>query len=364
VSREAIKKKLKEIEIFRYPNVVGYSERIHKRIRKGQIVDEDVIRIYVENKVEETALKPSEVIPKSITIDGKEYKTDVVKIGKVKKLDSLDPKQKWRPAPAGVSTGRADMLNAGTVGWYVVDEDGNIYAISNNHVWANENKGVRSDPLVQPSRIDGGDPVNDTLYLLYDFVPISFTSNNTVDVAIATITSLRNVYMSILNVGGIAGKRIPEVNELASKMGRTTGLTTGTVIDTNATLQVGYDSGTATFEDTIVINGNNIVQAGDSGSPVFTSQNEFIGLLFAGSDDGSNLIACKYTNIERELSTRLNKKVNVLIANSSPPFFRPITIANTQTAINEALQFAMMIAIIVLVFTSVKGVEFQATTKK
>jgi len=364
VSREAIKKKLKEIEIFKYPNVVGYSEHIQKRIRKGQIVDENVIRIYVEKKVEETALKPSEVIPKSVVINGKEYRTDVVKIGKVKKLDSLDPKQKWRPAPTGVSTGRADILNAGTVGWYIVDEDGNIYAISNNHVWANENKGVRSDPLVQPSRIDGGDPVNDTLYLLYDFVPISFTTTNTVDVAIATITSFQNVYMSILNVGGIAGKRIPAVGEKASKMGRTSGLTTGNVFDTSATLQVQYDSGIATYEDVVVINGNNIVQAGDSGSPVFTTNNEFIGLLFAGSDDNSNLIACKYTNIEQQLSTKLNKKVHVLIANSYPPFFRPIVYTNTQNLVGESIQLLMLLAIIGLMFTSVKGIELQAITKK
>ena len=364
MSKEAIKKKLKEIEIFRYPNVVGYSEQIHKRIRKGQIVDEDVIRIYVENKVEETALKPSEVIPKSITIDGKEYRTDVVKIGKVKKADSLDPKQKWRPAPTGVSTGRADERSAGTVGWYMVDEDGNIYAISNNHVWAKENLGKQGDPLVQPSTLDGGDPSTDVVYLLYDFVPISFTSSNTVDVAIATITSFQNVYMSILNVGGIAGKRIPAVGEQASKMGRSSGLTTGNVFDTSATLQVQYDSGTATFEDVIVINGNNIVQAGDSGSPVFTSQNEFIGLLFAGSDDNSNLIACKYTNIEQQLSTKLNKKIHVLIANSYPPFFRPIVYTNTQTMVSESIQLVMLLAIIGLMFTSVKGVELQAITKK
>ena len=35
-------------------------------------------------------------------------------------------------------------------------EDGSVLMLSNNHVLANENKGKRGDPILQPGNIDGG----------------------------------------------------------------------------------------------------------------------------------------------------------------------------------------------------------------
>jgi Trypsin. len=319
-----IHRAVKSHRILSYPNVVGYSNQLMPRIRRGVVIpEEQCIRIYVQRKVPEAQLKPSEIIPKKITLeDGREVCTDVVEIGRLRKLQLLDPKKRWRPSPTGVSTSRADIAATGTIGWFVVDEDGEVYIMSNNHVWANENRSARGDLLIQPGQVDGGDPERDVLFTLYDFVPIDFAGGlNTVDVAIATINDLSNVYMSILNVGGVTGKRVPGVGESVSKMGRTTGLTSGTVIDSSATVQVAYESGLAVFTDVIIVQGERVVGAGDSGSPVLTAGNEFVGLVFAGNDNGSTMVACKYTNIERALSDRLGKKLHVLVANSYPPFF-------------------------------------------
>jgi hypothetical protein len=322
---EIIRRAVEKANIHKYPNVVGYSNKLMPRVRRGVVIpEEQCIRIYVEKKVPESKLSPSEIIPKKVKLEtGEEVCTDVVEIGKIKKLQQLDPKQKWRPSPAGVSTGRADEISAGTIGWFIVDEDGEIYAISNNHVWAKENQGRPGDPLVQPGRLDGGDPNKDVVFELLGFVPINFSGGeNKVDVAFARIIDFSNIYTSILNIGGISGKRVPGIGETVSKMGRTTGLTRGSVIDDAATLAVLYDNGTATFTDAIVAQGDNIIRGGDSGSPLLTSRGEFAGLVFAGGDDGRTLVACKYNNIEQGLTAVMGKKARVLIANSYPPFFR------------------------------------------
>jgi hypothetical protein len=311
------------------------------RIRKGKVIHEEkCVRVYVAKKVPEHQLKPSEVIPKALKLeDGKEICTDIVEIGVLRKVQQLDPKQRYRPSPTGVSTGRADEISAGTVGWYVVTENGDVLAISNNHVWAKENAGKSGDPLLQPGRLDGGDPSKDVVFTLADFIPIDFTgAQNTVDVAVATPVSYANVYMSILNIGGVTGKRIPDLNEKVKKMGRTTGVTEGTVIDTSATVKVLYDTGEALFADVVLVEDS--IKAGDSGSPVLTSDNKFAGLLFAGSE--TDYVFCKYNNIEAQLAQRLGKKVFALIANSYPPFFRETVVQVVQADYRSLLSVLLI----------------------
>ncbi len=356
---EEIHRAIKDANILKYPNVVGYSNQVMPRIRKGVVIhEEQCIRIYVEKKVPESQLKHSDIIPKRIKVGDKEVCTDVVEVGRIRKLQLLDPKQKWRPSPAGVSTGRVDEQSAGTIGWFMVDEDGEVYVMSNNHVWAKENLGSRGDLLVQPGLLDGGDPENDVLFKLYDFIPISFTGKyNKVDVAIATINDISNTYMSIINLGGVTGKRVPVVGETVTKMGRSTSLTSGAVTDNSATLQVEYDSGIALFTDVILARGDNIINPGDSGSPLLTSDNKFVGLVFAGNDSGSLLVACKYSNIEYELSSKLNKKIRVLTVNSYPPFrYEKEVQVVYRTTLSHLLMFGVALITMISVYDAVKDV--------
>ena len=337
--REVIEKHGREL--LKYPNVIGFSNIPQPRIRKGKVIPEErVLRVYVTRKVSREQLKPSELIPPEI----KGVKTDVVEIGRIRKLQGF--RERYRPTPAGVSTSRADQTAVGSIGWFMVDEDGNIYLLSNNHVWANENNAAQGDKIVQPGVFDGGDPENDVIAELYDWIDIDFTGNpNTVDVAIATPLDLSQVYTSIMVLGGVTGKADPQQDSKAKKVGRTTGYTEGIITDASATLNVDYDTGTALFQDVFIVQGEDvIVQGGDSGSPVLDEQGRFLGLLFAGSDDGKTLVACKASNIESAFQSKLAKKIWILLANAWPPFQREIQIQKVYPSSLEvmAMSFNMM----------------------
>jgi hypothetical protein len=67
-----------------------------------------------------------------------------------------DPTARFsRPVPIGVSTGHPN-ITAGTIGARVSDGQGNTYALTNNHVYADVNKASIGDNVLQPGPIDGG----------------------------------------------------------------------------------------------------------------------------------------------------------------------------------------------------------------
>ncbi|MHC4356499.1 MAG: Nal1-like putative serine protease, partial [Planctomycetota bacterium] len=218
--------------------------------------------------------------------------------GKPDKGGGNDPTaRQGRPVPIGVSTGHAD-ITAGTIGCRVTDGV-NVYALSNNHVYANENlanAGLNGDPVLQPGPYDGGASPADYLGMLYDFVPIDFSGgDNVVDAAIASTTTdlLGNATLS--DGYGTPKSTTAEatINQKVKKYGRTTGQTKGQVYAINATVNVGYDSGVARFVNQIIITPGNFSAGGDSGSLVVVDdkkgRNEGpdhlrpVGLLFAGS---------------------------------------------------------------------------------
>ena len=191
-----------------------------------------------------------------------------------------------RPVPIGVSTGHPD-ITAGTIGCRVVDEAGNVYALSNNHVYADENRASLGDNVLQPGKYDGGVNPRDAIGTLYDFQPIVFSrrANNTIDAAIA-LCSTKTLGNSTTSYGTPSSTIMAATLGLVvKKHGRTTGLTIGQVDAINATVLVTYDSGTARFVKQIVITpGTAFCQGGDSGSLIVTeSNNNPVGLLFAGS---------------------------------------------------------------------------------
>ncbi len=104
------------------------------------------------------------------------------------------PTDWWpRPVPIGVSTGHPN-ITAGTIGARVTDGT-NVYALSNNHVYADENNAIIGDNVLQPGSFDGGVDPDDAIGTLFDFEPILFDgSNNTIDAAIARSSTslLRN----------------------------------------------------------------------------------------------------------------------------------------------------------------------------
>lgn len=192
-----------------------------------------------------------------------------------------------RPVPIGVSTGHPD-ITAGTIGCRVT-KGGTVYALSNNHVYANENLASIGDSVLQPGTYDDGVDPDDAIGTLYEFEPIVFhpRARNTIDAAIALATTdmLDNATPS----GGYGTPNSTTaaayVNQLVKKYGRTTILTEGKVYALNATVRVGYSSGTARFVGQIVITPGDFSAGGDSGSLIVTDDEACnpVGLLFAGS---------------------------------------------------------------------------------
>ncbi len=203
----------------------------------------------------------------------------------------VDPTARFdRPVPIGVSTGHP-AITAGTIGCRVIgNTTGNVYALSNNHVYANENKANLGDNVLQPGTYDGGVDPDDAIGTLADFEPIVFhpRANNTIDAAIALTTTgmLGNATPS--DGYGTPSSDIFEgdlLNLEVQKYGRTTGLTTGQVTGINATVRVRYSSGSARFVGQIIIEPGGFSAGGDSGSLIVTNDESCnpVGLLFAGS---------------------------------------------------------------------------------
>lgn len=74
------------------------------------------------------------------------------------------------------------------------------------------------------------------------------------------------------------------VGDAVKKTGRTTGITTGRIVGVNATSRVGYEEGTATFRNQIVIQAASgaFSAGGDSGSLIVSQDLRPVALLFAG----------------------------------------------------------------------------------
>ena len=212
-----------------------------------------------------------------------------------------------RPVPIGVSTGHPD-ITAGTLGARVIDENGNVYALSNNHVYANVNDAGIGDNALQPGTYDGGIDPDDAIGTLFDYEPIDFSlfGSNAMDAAIvlttpgevgtATPADGYGTPNSIIWGDSDSDGEFDNVNDLlglpVKKFGRRTGLTHGQVSEINATINVCYDNCNniffaylARFVDQIVITPGGFSDGGDSGSLIVTDDENHnpVGLLFAGS---------------------------------------------------------------------------------
>lgn len=212
--------------------------------------------------------------------------------GKGKPGAAFDRTARYRPAPIGVSTGHPD-ITAGTIGARVRDVAGNVYALSNNHVYANVNAANIGDNVLQPGTFDGGIDPADTFGTLWDFEPLRFSifEVNYIDAAIALSSEAE-----LSNATPPDGYGLPKTQPIAAainmpvkKYGRTTGLTTGTISDIHVFTIVGYGPDFYLwFDDQIMVSGRGFSGGGDSGSLVVANsaadERRPVGLLFAGSD--------------------------------------------------------------------------------
>jgi hypothetical protein len=201
----------------------------------------------------------------------------------------IKPTDYARPAYVGMSTGNANECASGTIGAKIL-KGGSYYALSNNHVFARQNAANGAETIYQPGRYDLGCSTGSQYAwaTLSTWEPISFNGTNKADVALAELNSASDLNGSTPPGGyGSPSSTLAEatVSMAVKKFGRTTGLTTGTVVGIDVTVRVQYSSGIATFVDQIQIRGDKgaFSRGGDSGSTIVTQVgNNPVGLLFAG----------------------------------------------------------------------------------
>jgi hypothetical protein len=209
---------------------------------------------------------------------------------------SQNSQDEVRPLVGGTSlsayvTKESDVYHyAGTLGMITYDDK----ILSNAHVIAmkpgtNEFLSTGT-PIIQPASCDGGG-LSDQVGELENYMPINFGPNtqNYADAAIGSVDA---------DVGVCPGEQFDEEGsywiegwtevsegDVVRKSGRATGVTTGDIVDTNASIWVRYGDQSAYFIDQILVAQEDwsFASRGDSGSAVDKDGN-FVGLVFAGSD--------------------------------------------------------------------------------
>ena len=304
-------------KLMQKPNVVsvgcGY------KTKDGKVINEYCVVVGVTRKLHDLIIEDKDLIPAQI--DG--VPTDVIQVGRIVAQLDFDPKQRYRPAPPGVSIGHS-AITAGTFGC-VVKKNGKRYILSNNHVLAFSNEGVSGDNILQPGAADGGVPIRDVIAGLHDFVEIEFSdggglptcpitgayagiynifaklfkrvhrvkavnpdifaSSNLVDAALAEPIRSDHILDDIVDIGKPRYSIYGVVGLAVKKYGRTTKLTRGTIQQVNVMVQVSYGAGkVAVFDEQIITSA--MSAGGDSGSVVLedSAENNVVGLLFAGSE--------------------------------------------------------------------------------
>jgi hypothetical protein len=315
-------------ELMNRPNVIATG--IGYKVTGGKRTDRLSIVCSVVKKVSAASLRATDLVPQEV--EG--VPTDVVATGPVSVFQDRTGRE--RPAPGGISIAH-ERVSAGTLGC-LVKKAGEIYILSNNHVIANSNDAEQGDAILQPGTADGGDPDEDAIAALSDFVPIYFEESgggsggfcrtaevvtsvlnkvaslfgrrsrfsyyrtqqqsNRVDAAIARPINDELVTPEILEIGEPGGIVEGNLGMDVMKSGRTTGLTTGTIQQIDVSVRVNFGPGrVALFEDQLMA--GDMSQPGDSGSVVLDDQKRMVGLLFAGGV-GTTLIN-RIQNVVMEL---------------------------------------------------------------
>lgn len=218
-------------------------------------------------------------------------RTRVEMVGVVKPFGGYT--NRYRPIKGGVSTGNDNECASGTIGCLLsLSSDGtHRYMLSNNHVFARENDASTGEKIDQPGRYDTHCGASGLIGRLSAFSPISFTDTNVIDAAVAVIEdSLSSAASGAMINGYVPSTTVvsPSVNLNVTKVGRTSGVTTGKITGINTVIRVSYSGGTAIFKNQIYVHGT-FIRAGDSGSLMMTNNSSHnpVGLDFAGGSNSS-----------------------------------------------------------------------------
>ena len=204
----------------------------------------------------------------------------------------------YNPLVGGISIGPCKTFGgfvySGTLGLVASDAiTGSPLLLSNFHVMAVDTAWSTSDEMSQPSRGDTGScPANNA------GTSANASLTDLVDAAIAVPVRAAQVD-EIEGIGHILGAARAAQGMPVRKRGRTTGLTTGTVVSVDLSINVDYEDGIGvrTLRSQIYIIGS-LGTHGDSGSAVINDQTKVVSLYFAGDDQGNGIANPIYPVLE------------------------------------------------------------------
>lgn len=290
--------------------------------------DTDTLTVFVSQKLPDTELADEDNVKKRVSgvtlhVEDAGYGDERDGFDALAFLQPIpeaegDRKDRHRPVVGGISEINAKST-AATAGPYparVTDtskanwgdsvSEGDLVRLSNNHVYARVNEADFGEPVIQPSPMDGGSMPDDKTGELRGYVTVE--DDALVDVAARSVTpEQESTEYHKLDDSWPTSIRRDEYRSLkgqtVTKSGRTTGVTSGDVKATGATVRVNYgDAGAIKLRDQCIA--GPMSKGGDSGSPVFLdSSGELVGLLFAGSE--RQTIFCKIGSVESELGVEL-----------------------------------------------------------
>nr|WP_234414403.1 S1 family peptidase [Paenibacillus sp. CAA11] len=195
-----------------------------------------------------------------------------------------------RPVQAGYSVGTPQV--SGTAGLIVAGSGESRYLLSNNHV-LNQNNTSGYSETIQPGGADDGRARVDRIGQLSRFVRLKKKGTNLLDAAISVPIRRSILSPRYAIFGALPGHvNTYKVGDKFKKVGRTTGLTQGTVESVNTDIQVDYGDygnlGIVNFKNQTVVRGEKPVSlSGDSGSVWLTNRGNFAAAVnYAGSADG------------------------------------------------------------------------------
>ena len=271
------------------PNVTGF----YKGTKKIRGVDTGLpcLVLIVRQKVPLETLAEGERVPPALE-DG--TPTDVVQLA-----DSiaytLPPTAKHRPLVGGISIGWRWLPMAGTLGAIFL-QDGELVGLTNKHVGAPSDfdpwKAQVGDDIKQPGVLDapvvGTDIITETVGTLKEWVPIDLQGENEFDQAVFRLTV--DSLPFLLGLGAYTGwyEGTPELGMKVRKPGRTTGVTSSTLLATGVTKQIGgYGSMQPVLFKDLDLFGPELMKPGDSGSVIVTEDRRLFSHGFAGGADHS-----------------------------------------------------------------------------
>jgi hypothetical protein len=300
----------------------------------------DCVRIYVVLRQDEAAIPSSQLVPKGTTIC--DVPVDVIEVGRFGKNGQKpinDEGTTTRPgSPVRVRTAATNVNEGkrGTLGAVVTDGDA-YYILGCNHVLA-VNGRVPADPDL--AQVVSGEFVGVEAKIASpdEFVPLLRDTRNSADCALARLKDRDSVpatfpdgTVRLTSPDAIA----PELGMYVRKFGAGTGLTHGTIVDTDVDLYVDYSFGTFHFEHQVVIQssegGKEFATGGDSGSVVIAGtdakEGQATGMIFAAS--GKFAVACPFSTVLSELAAQLKKA-------SRPPVSLVVTADSTEVTSQTA----------------------------